>query len=58
MILHTVFMMFVDFSKKLVSGGVSRLAQKEKFHAVYAKILHWNFIETSLELHLNFIESF
>ena len=50
--------MFVDFSKKPVSGELVDWHKKEKFHAVCAKILHWNFIETSSELHLNFIESF
>ena len=42
--------MFVDFFKKPVSGDVSRLTQKEKINAVCTK-------KTSLELHLNFIES-
>ena len=50
MILDTVFLMFVDFFKKPVAGGASRLAQKEKFLTVCTK-------NTPLELHLNFIES-
>ena len=55
MILYTVFLMFVDLFKKPVSGGVSRLAQKEKVsccvHKNTSLELYWNFIRTTFELH-------
>ena len=48
--------MFVDFFKKPVywGRGVSRLAQNRKNCMLY---MQKNFIGSSLELHMNFIES-